>query len=168
MGNSRSNYERHKDDEQYYHHHQQQRRQATTIDKEFRIILGQPDLSYILTKLKKNLSNIEEKLDDAYDEFEDQLKLKSHLGMMEARERIEKLEDVAYEFTSKVASNAQEELDIVKLRAHLLKMESDDLMEEKQKELSAVYERSKEEAEELSIKAAKEFNQIVLKLTDIV
>lgn len=118
--------------------------------------------------LKKNLSNIEEKLDDAYDEFEDQLKLKSHLGMMEARERIEKLEDVAYEFTSKVASNAQEELDIVKLRAHLLKMESDDLMEEKQKELSAVYERSKEEAEELSIKAAKEFNQIVLKLTDIV
>ena len=118
--------------------------------------------------LKKNLSNVEEKLDDAYDEFEDQLKLKSHLGMMEARERIEKLEDVAYEFTSKVASNAQEELDIVKLRAHLLKMESDDLMEEKQKELSAVYERSKEEAEELSIKAAKEFNQIVLKLTDIV
>lgn len=118
--------------------------------------------------LKKNLSNVEEKLDDAYDEFEDQLKLKGHLGMMEARERIEKLEDVAYEFTTKVASNAQEELDIVKLRAHLLKMESDDLMEEKQKELSAVYERSKEEAEELSIKAAKEFNQIVLKLTDIV
>lgn len=118
--------------------------------------------------LKKNLSNVEEKLDDAYDEFEDQLKLKSHLGMMEARERIEKLEDVAYEFTSKVTSNAQEELDIVKLKAHLLKMESDDLLEEKQKELSAVYERSKEEAEELSIKAAKEFNQIVLKLTDIV
>ena len=97
--------------------------------------------------LKKNLSNVEEKLDDAYDEFEDQLKLKGHLSMMEARERIEKLEDVAYEFTTKVASNAQEELDIVKLRAHLLKMESDDLMEEKQKELSAVYERSKEEAE---------------------
>ena len=118
--------------------------------------------------LKKSLSNVEEKLDDAYDEFEDNIKLKGHLGMMEAREQIEQLEDVTFEFTSKIASDAQEELDIVKLRAHLLKMESDDLMEEKQKELSAVYERSKEEAEEMSIKAAKEFNQIVLKLTEIV
>ena len=118
--------------------------------------------------LKKSLSNVEEKLDDAYDEFEDNIKLKGHLGMMEAREQIEQLEDVTFEFTSKIASDAQEELDIVKLRAHLLKMESDDLMDEKQKELSAVYERSKEEAEELSIKAAKEFNQIVLKLTEIV
>jgi len=118
--------------------------------------------------LKRNLSNVEEKLDDAYDEFEDQIKLKSHLGIMEARERMEKLEDIAYEFTSKVASNTQEELDIVKLKTHLLKMESDDLWEEKQKELSAVYERSKDEAEELSIRAAKDFNKIVLKLTQIV
>ena len=41
-------------------------------------------------------------------------------------------------------------------------------MEEKQKELSAVYERSKDEAEALSMKAAKEFNQIVLKLTEMI
>lgn len=118
--------------------------------------------------LKKHLSNVEEKLDDAYDEFEDKMKLKGHLGMMEARQRIENLEEVATEFTAKVASNAQEELDIVKLRAHLLKMEGEDLWEEKQKELSAVYEKSKEEAEEMSVKAAKEFNQIVLKLTELV
>ena len=118
--------------------------------------------------LKRNLSNVEEKLDDAYDEFEDQIKLKSHLGIMEARVRMEKLEDIAYEFTSKVASNTQEELDIVKLKTHLLKMESDDLWEEKQKELSSLYENSKEESEKLAIKAAKELNQIFLKLTEIV
>lgn len=118
--------------------------------------------------LKKNLSNVEEKLDDAYNEFGDQVKLKAHLGILEARDKMEKLEDITHEFTSKIVSNTQEELDIVKLKAHLLKMESDDLLEEKQKELSSVYERSKEEAEEMSIKAAKEFNQIVLKLTDII
>ena len=118
--------------------------------------------------LKKYLSNVEDKLDDAYDEFEDQVKLKGHLGMMEARERIGKIEDVAYEFTSKISSNAQEELDIVKLKAHLLKMESDDLWEERQKELTSMYETSKEEAEKLTIKTAKELNQIVLKLTDLV
>ena len=79
-----------------------------------------------------------------------------------------KLEDIVQEFTAKVSTNAQEELDIVKLRAHLLKMEGDDIWQEKQKELSSLYENSKEEAEKLAMKAAKEFNQIVLKLTEII
>ncbi|MGB5505496.1 MAG: hypothetical protein WBM70_02295 [Sulfurovum sp.] len=118
--------------------------------------------------LKKHLSGVEEKLDDAYDDFEDEVKLKGHLGMMEARERIKKVEEIAYEFTSKVSKNAQEELDIVTLRAHLLKMESEDMWEEKQKELSLMYEESKEEAEKLGMKAAKELNHIFLKLTEIV
>lgn len=118
--------------------------------------------------LKRHLTKVEEKLDDAYDEFEDQMKLKGHLGMMEARERIEKIEAITAEFTSKIASDAQEELDVMKLKAHLLKMEGDDFMEEKQKELTAAYDRSKDEAEVLSIKAAKEFNQIVLKLTEMI
>jgi len=120
------------------------------------------------TDLKKHLSTVEEKLDDAYDDLEDQIKLKSHQGMMEARDRIKNLEDIIYEFTAKVSANAQEELDIIKLRAHLLKMEGDDMWNEKQKELSSLYENSKEEAEKLAIKAAKEFNQIVLKLTEMV
>lgn len=118
--------------------------------------------------LKKHLSDVEEKLDDAYDDFEDEVKLKGHLGMMEARERIKKVEEIAYEFTSKVSTNAQEELDIVNLRAHLLKMESEDMWEENQKELSLIYKESKEEAEKLAIKAAKELNHIFLKLTEIV
>lgn len=118
--------------------------------------------------LKKHLSSLEEKLDDAYDDFGDQVKDKAHLGMIEARERIKNLEEVAHEFTAKVSSNAQEELDVMALRAHLLKMESEDYWEEKQKELSKMYDNSKEEAEKLAMKAAKEINQIFLKLTEIV
>lgn len=120
------------------------------------------------TDLKQHLSKIEEKLDDAYEDLEEQIKLKSHQGMIEARERIQKLEAIVDEFTTKVSANAQEELDIAKLRAHLLKMEGSDILEEKQKELAALYEDSKEEAEKALINVAKEFNQIVLKLTQLI
>ena len=126
------------------------------------------EVSDFWSDLKKQLSKIEEKLDDAYDDFEDQVKLKSHQGMMEAKERIKHLEDIVHEFTIKVSAGAQEELDIVKLRAHLLKMEGDDMWQEKQKEISSLYENSKDEAEKILIKAGKEFNQIVLKLTEII
>lgn len=117
--------------------------------------------------LKKHLSSVEDKLDDAYDRFEDNVKLKGHLSLMEARERMEKLEDIANEFTSKISSHAQEELDIMTLKAHLLKMDSEEYWENKQQDLSKIYENSKEEAEKLAAKAAKEMNHIFLKLTEI-
>jgi hypothetical protein len=118
--------------------------------------------------LKKHLSSVEEKLKDAYNHFEDEAELKGHLGVMEARDRIQKLKEVTHEFTYKVSSNAQEELDIVNLKAHLAKMDSEDLWEERQKELLHIYGDSKVEAEKLARKAAKELNNIVFKLTEIV
>lgn len=117
--------------------------------------------------LKKYFSDTEKRLDDAYDDFEDEIKLKAHLGMIEARERIKKIEEVAYEFISRVSTDTQEELDIVALRSHLLKMESKELWQEKEKEFLALYNNSKEESEKLAIKAAKELNHIFLKLTEI-
>jgi hypothetical protein len=118
--------------------------------------------------LKKHLSSVEEKLKDAYNHFEDEAELKGHLGVMEARDRIQKLKEVTHEFTYKVSSNAQEELDIATLKAHLAKMDSEDLWEERQKELLHIYGDSKVEAEKLARKAAKELNNIVFKLTEIV
>lgn len=118
--------------------------------------------------LKKHLSIVEDKLKDAYDYFEDQAEQKGHLIIMEARDRVSKLEETTHELTDKVLTNTQEELDIAKLKAHLLEMDNKDLWEEKQKELSALYENSKEESEKLAIKAAKELNHIFLKLTEII
>ena len=118
--------------------------------------------------MKKHLSGVEGKLKDAYDNFEDQAELKGHLGIMEARDRIEKLEEVAREFTYKVSNNAQEELDIATLKAHLAKMESEDLWEEKQKELLHLYGESKVETEKLAKEAAKELNNIIFKLTEMI
>jgi gas vesicle protein len=125
------------------------------------------DVNDFWLDLKKHLSETEEKLDNAYDDLEDEIKLKAHLGMIEAGDKIKKIEDVAYEFISSVSTNTHEELDIAKLKAHLLKMESKDLWKEKEKELLALYENSKEESEKLAIKAAKELNHIFLKLTEI-
>lgn len=118
--------------------------------------------------LKKHLSVVEGKLKEAYNNFEGQAELKGHLGMMEARDRIEMLKETAHEFTYKVSTNAQEELDIATLKAHLAKMESEDIWAEKQKELSHLYSDSKVEAEKLAKEAAKELNNIVFKLTDMV
>ena len=126
------------------------------------------EVSEFWVDLKKHLSGVEGKLKDAYNNFEDQAELKGHLGIMEARDRIEKLEEVAREFTYKVSNNAQEELDIATLKAHLAKMESEDLWEEKQKELLHLYGESKVEAEKLAKEAAKELNNIIFKLTEMI
>ena len=118
--------------------------------------------------LKKRFAGVNDKLKDAYTDFEGKAELKGHLGMMEARDKLEQVKESAEEFTQKVSTKAQVELDIAALKAHLAKMESEDLWEEKQKEFSVLYQDSKVEAGELAKKAGKEINEIFLKLTEIV
>ena len=118
--------------------------------------------------LKKRFAGVNDKLKDAYTDFENKAELKGHLGMMEARDKLEQVKESAEEFTQKVSAQAQVELDIAALKAHLAKMESEDLWEEKQKEFSVLYNDSKIEAEKLAKKAGKEINEIFLKLTEIV
>ena len=118
--------------------------------------------------LKKRFAGVNDKLKDAYTDFEEKAELKGHLGMMEARDKLEQVKESAEEFTQKVSGKAQGELDIASLKAHLAKMDSEDLWEEKQKEISVMYEDSKAEVEKLAKKAGKEINEVFLKLTEIV
>ncbi|EIF51399.1 hypothetical protein [Sulfurovum sp. AR] len=118
--------------------------------------------------LKKHLSTLEDKLKETYEHFEDQAELQGHLGIMEARDRVEKIQEATLEFSDKISNNAQEELDIVALRVHLAKMESEDFWEEKQKELLYIYSDAKAEAQKAAEKAAKELNHMILKLTEII
>lgn len=118
--------------------------------------------------LKKYLSRIDEKLEESYEHFEDKAELKGHLGIMEARDRAEKIQEMTRKFTDKVSKNAQEELDIAALRVHLAKMESEDLWEEKQKELLKLYGDAKDEAEKAAAKAVQELNHMMLKLTEMI
>ncbi|GIT97932.1 hypothetical protein [Sulfurovum sp. TSL1] len=118
--------------------------------------------------LKKYLSRIDEKLEETYDHFEEQAELQGHLGLMEARDRVEKIQETAREFTDKISNNAQKELDIAVLRAHLAKMESEAFWEEKQKELLHIYGEARDEAQKAAAKAAKELNIMMQKLTEFI
>ncbi len=125
------------------------------------------DVGEFWDELKKRLAGVEEKLKDAYNDFEEKAEFKGQLAMIEARDRLEVIKESTEEFTQKVSTKAQQELDIVSLKAHLAKMESEDLWEEKEKELSLMYSESKIEVERLAQKAGKEITNIFLKLTEI-
>ena len=115
--------------------------------------------------LKKRFSKVNDKLKDAYNEFDGKSELKAYLSLAEARYRLEKFKDSAEEFTDKISKNAQNKLDITALKVHLAKMESEDLWEETQKNFLHKYQESKAEVEKLAQKAGKEINEIFLKLT---
>ncbi|HEY9189801.1 MAG TPA: hypothetical protein VIM88_02950 [Sulfurovum sp.] len=125
------------------------------------------DATVFWLDLKKRLSRVKGKLEDAYDHFEEEAELKAHLGVMEARDQIEKLKGTMDNFTHKVSNGLQEELDIAALRAHLAKMESEDLWSEKQKDLTQMYDRSKDEVQKLAKRSLEEMNQLFLKLTEL-
>jgi hypothetical protein len=118
--------------------------------------------------LKKRFTKVNEKLKDAYREFDDESELQAHLSMMEARERLEKVKHSAENFALKASKKTKEELDIAALKAHLAKMEAEDKWEETRKELSHKYAVSKVEVEKLAKKAGQEINDIFLKLTEMV
>ena len=118
--------------------------------------------------MKKHLSGIQDKLTDTYNEAEGNAELKANLGMMEAREKLSTIQDTLGTFLDQASKNTSTEFDIAALKAHLAKKEGEDLWEEKQKELSKLYNTSKGEVEKLAQKAGKEFNDMFLKLTDMV
>lgn len=119
-------------------------------------------------ELKKHFSGMQEKLSETYTEVEGNAELKTSLGMMEAREKLSTIQDTLDTFVHQASKKTSAEFDIAALRAHLAKKESEDLWEEKQKEISHLYSKSKVEVEKLAQKAGKEFNEIFLKLTDMV
>ena len=121
----------------------------------------------VWSELKKRLSGVEEKLKDAYVNFEDKAELKGHLAIMEARDRLEMIKEGTEKFVQKANTKAREELDTASLKTHLAKMESEDLWNEKRESLSHMYTESKIEVEKMAKKAGKEINDIFLKLTQI-
>lgn len=126
------------------------------------------DVSEFWDDLKKRFAQVNDKLKDAYNEFEGESELQAHLSMMEARDRLEKVKQSAENFAITASKKTKEEMSMVNLKAHLAKMEAEDTWENSKKELSYAYGESKEEVEKLAKKAGKEINEIFLKLTEMV
>ena len=126
------------------------------------------DVSEFWGELKTHFTQVNNKLKDAYNEFEGKSELQAHLSMMEARDRLEKVKQSAENFAIIASKKTKEEMSIATLKAHLAKMEAEDTWDETKKELSHTYGESKIEVEKLAKNAGKEINEIFLKLTKLV
>jgi len=126
------------------------------------------EVSEFWDDMKKRFSGVNDKLKDAYKEFEGESELQARLSIMEARDKLEKIKESAENFAITTSKKTNEEFNMATLKAHLAKMDTEDKWEETKKELSHTYGESKEELEKLAQKAGKEINEIFLKLTEMV
>ena len=123
------------------------------------------EASDLWADLKKGFSDVSSKLSDAYEDLEGEAdELKAHPNVIEAREKLDKVKAAAEEFAEKVSTKTQEELNVAATKAHLAKMESEDLWEEKQKELTRKYYESKTDVQKLAKKSGEEIKDIFDKL----
>ena len=135
------------------------------------------DISGFWGNLKNEFGRINTKLSDAGQKLSEagqqlsatsqELQLQGTLGLMEAKERAEKIKGTSEEFIRKVTTNTTQELDIARLQAHLAQMDAEDLWREKESQMRSLYHESKTEFETLAKKAGEEIDAILLKLTDI-
>ena len=126
------------------------------------------EVSEFWDDMKKRFSGVNDKLKDAYKEFEGESELQARLSIMEARDKLGKIKESAENFAITTSKKTNEEFNMATLKAHLAKMDTEDKWEETKKELSHTYGESKEELEKLAQKAGKEINEIFLKLTKMV
>ncbi len=118
--------------------------------------------------LKNYLAKVGERLESSYEAYEQKAELKSKLMLMEARDRMEAIRSDVEKVLHKVERKGEQELDLLALKAHLAKLEAQEVWDEKEKEFEHLYAKSKLEAEKLSQKALHELNEIYLKLSEIV
>jgi len=119
--------------------------------------------------LKGHFTKVNDKLKQAYDDFESgESKLDAHLSMMEARDKLEKVKKSAENFAISASKKTKEEFSMASLKKHLAQMEAEDKWEETKKDLSHKYAESKVEIEKLAKKAGHEINEIFEKISKMV
>ncbi len=116
--------------------------------------------------LKKNFEDVKQKLSEVdFDEHTD--KLKANLDVIEARQKLENVKESAEVFTKNVTAKTEEDLDVVSLRAHLAKMEAEDLWEEKRKKLSYDFQEKEHELQKMAKEAGEEIKDYFEKLSSL-
>ena len=127
------------------------------------------EVSEFWDNLKGHFSKVNDKLKEAYDEFESgEAKLNAHLSMMEARDKLEKVKKSAENFALTASKKTKEEFSMASLKKHLAQMEAEDKWEETKKDLSRTYSESKSDVEKLAKKAGHEISEIFEKISKMV
>ncbi len=120
--------------------------------------------------MKKTFASADEKLKNASRDLDakgDEANLQAHLGAMEAADKLNSIKDSVEEFTQKVSSKAQTELDTVALRAHLAKMEAKNFWDEQGDTITKDFNESKDKVQKLAVEATSEIKDYFEKLSEL-
>ena len=103
------------------------------------------------------MQQIREQLDKAAENAEDSVKeaqVQAHLGVMEAKERIEATRPVVEEYLKDAAEKSKTVMDEAELRAKLAAMEAEDFWETQGKPMSEEFQKSAEQMASIASAAA--------------
>ena len=109
--------------------------------------------------LKDSASKAETKSDEAVVEAE--------LGMMEAKDKMTKVEKSLSAFMQEHKRSSKQDMDIAKLRAHLAKMDAEDAWEETSKKIRHELAEKKAETKLLAKEASQEVAQLSEKIKNL-
>jgi len=103
------------------------------------------------------MKKIREQLDTAADKAEvgaEEAQLQAHLGLMEAKDRIEATRPVVEEYLKEAAEKSKTVMDEAELKAKLAAMEAEDFWERRGKDMSEEFKESAEKMASIAQEAA--------------
>jgi len=128
------------------------RQARSTLDKLDEVFNGFVDelpeqAQDVQKRSKVVIKNIREQLDKAADKAEisaEEAQLQAHLGLMEAKDRIEASRPVIEEYLKSAADKTQTAMDEAELKAKLAAMEAEDFWERRGKAMAEEFKQSAE------------------------
>jgi len=104
----------------------------------------------VLKKIREELNNAADKAEVGVEEAE----LQAHLGVMEAKDRIEATRPVVEEYLKNAAETSKTIMDEAELKAKLAAMEAEDFWETRGKDMSEEFKQSAEQMASIASDAA--------------
>jgi len=109
-------------------------------------------------ELKSSISKIKDELVD------DDIKEEAKMKILQAKEKVENLKEIANEFVKKIKTEHINELDLTALKEHLAKINAKEFLEESKKKILKEIQESTQSLENLAKKATLEIKEFFEKL----
>lgn len=119
----------------------------------------------IQTRSRVTLKNVKKRLGQSLkdaDVLADETQLQAHLGLMEARDRIEASKPVMEDLVAKASDRSKQLIDEAELKTHLARMEAEDYWESSGKDMAKKYADS---GEKMLESAADSIDELQNRLT---
>jgi len=127
------------------------------------------DTDEIRATMKNVMTKIRGKLSDSIGhggKLSEEAELQAHLGLMEAREKLEVSKDVVDNYLDSATDKSKTLMDQVELKSKLAKMEAEDFWEERGPQLKEEFKKSSESMLKMAESTADEMQKQFSKWTD--